>query len=151
MAPTRTDLKAKFWNDFADRPRVKLAATRPFHSIHLASKDNGTSAVAAIQKALIKIQLNSPQLVGSFFFLPDPEVSRQWGPFNIADSELDQEAFGTSTDQAVQKFQEQADLTVDGKAGMDTLGKMDDMLAFLEIPFTPLDPRLGVRSRAIRR
>jgi peptidoglycan hydrolase-like protein with peptidoglycan-binding domain len=138
----RSELKAKFWNQFADRKRIKQAATTPFHSIHLASKDNGTSAVTAVQKALIQIQLNSPQLVASFFFLPDLEVSRQWGPFDLADAELDQDDFGTSTDQAVQKFQAQADLDVDGKVGLDTLGKMDDMLAFLEIPFTPPDPRL---------
>jgi hypothetical protein len=138
----RQDLKASFWNKFEDRKRVKTAATTPFHSIHLASKDNGSSAVTAVQQALIQIQLNSPRLVASFFFLPDLDVSLTWGPFNIEDAELDQAAFGTSTDRAVQKFQEQADLDPDGKAGMNTLGKIDDMLAFLETPITPQDPRL---------
>ena len=56
-----------------------------------------------------------------------------------ADSEneahvIDDAAFGTSTELAVQKFQEQADLDPDGKVGMKTLTQLDNMLAFLEIP-----------------
>jgi hypothetical protein len=132
-------LKAKFWRDFDAFKRLNQAASVPFHSLHLASKDNGSSAVTALQAALKRIQDNSARLLFPFF--PDPQVAGfQWGPFNIAKEDRDNAAFGTSTDLAVQKFQKQALLKVDGKAGMETLGKLDDMLAFLEIPAPPPSP-----------
>ncbi|HEX3870169.1 MAG TPA: peptidoglycan-binding domain-containing protein [Pirellulales bacterium] len=132
-------LKANFWNDFTPRTRVDQAGTTPFHSIHLASRDNGTPAVEAVQAALKRIADKSPQLV--FPFVPDPDVTGfRWGPFDIVQSEIDDSAFGTSTDLAVQRFQKQAALQADGKAGMDTLGQIDSMLAFLEIPAPPPSP-----------
>lgn len=132
-------LKARFWNDFGDRTRVNQAASVPFHSIHVASGDNGTRAVEAIQAVLERIADNSPRLL--FPFVPDPTVTGfRWGPFNVAQSDIDDSAFGTSTDLAVQRFQKQAELTSDGKAGMNTLTQIDNMLSFLEIPTPPPSP-----------
>jgi hypothetical protein len=126
-------LTARFWRDFKDQRRLNLAANTPFHSLHLASRDNGSSAVTALQDALKRIQDNSPRLV--FPFVPDPEVAGfQWGPFDIAQLDLDAAAFGTSTELAVKRFQKQAQLEADGKAGMNTFAQLDQMLAFLEIP-----------------
>jgi peptidoglycan hydrolase-like protein with peptidoglycan-binding domain len=128
-------LKAKFWDSFDKKDRVDQAASVPFHSIHLASHDNGTSAVTAIQEGLKRIEQNTGRFI--FFFRPEPiELpGSRWGPFNInQEVDIDGASFGTSTDLAVQKFQEQADLEPDGKVGMKTLTQLDNMLAFLEIP-----------------
>ena len=63
-------LKAKFWDNFDKKNRVNQAASVPFHSIHLASRDNGTSAVTAIQEGLKRIEQNTGRFI--FFFRPEP-------------------------------------------------------------------------------
>ncbi|HEX4590930.1 MAG TPA: peptidoglycan-binding domain-containing protein [Gemmataceae bacterium] len=132
-------LKAKFWRDFDAQTRLNQASSVPFHSIHLASRDNGTDAVTAVQEALERIEVNSPRLL--FPFAPDAEVTGfRWGPYDIAQVDLDDASFGTSTDLAVQRFQKQAELDADGKVGMNTFRQLDEMLAFLEIPAPPQSP-----------
>ena len=115
-----------------DSRPVEQAASRPFRSIHIASNDNGTSAVGAVQDALAVVEANSVLLVT--FFLKNSNVGgRRFGPYAIAASDRTNLAFGTSTERAVQKFQRQVGLEADGKAGMNTLSRLDAMLAFVEM------------------
>ncbi|HWB00649.1 MAG TPA: peptidoglycan-binding domain-containing protein [Pirellulales bacterium] len=129
-------LKASFWDSFGSRPRLNQAATQPFHSIHISSRDNGTDAVAAIQAALAFFASNPLSKFAPLF--PDPSVAGfQWGPFVIAQQELDDKAYGTTTEQAVIRFQKQTiTKPFDGKAGMDTLTAMDEMMQMAELQIT---------------
>jgi hypothetical protein len=129
-------LKAQFWNDYKPNARLDQAANVPFQSLNMGRQaaDEGSLAVRALHDALFRIQANSSRLLFPYF--PDPTVAgNQWGPFDIDSNEYANASYGNTTRLAVQKFQQQdATLAVDGKAGMKTFGRLDDMLAWLEMP-----------------
>lgn len=131
-APLKTKpLRAPFWGGFISQDRLNQAAGTPFRSIHIASGDNGKDAVAAIHGALELIANNSILLIFPFMPKEDGDGLR-WGPYSINASETVDLSFGTTTDRAVQKFQRQAGLLADGKVGLDTFARLDEMLVDLD-------------------
>lgn len=121
-------LKATFWQDLR---RLQEAASVPFRSLHFGGGDN-EEVVTRYQQVLESIQTFS-------FLLPDPLLPHpkgkngppgvQWGPFIPLDR---RGFFGTFTQLNTMRFQRQAGLQVDGKAGMLTLPRIDELLVFLE-------------------
>jgi Putative peptidoglycan binding domain len=123
-------LLADIWTQWVpaeqDQKRLQLAASAPFHSIHAASHDNGSTVINAIQFALLRISDFSVSVLD-----PSPGGSA-WGPFSIDEGEGGSLRFGTTTMNAVKLFQQQAQSTPDGKVGMDTFQWMDLLLIRLE-------------------
>lgn len=114
--------------------RVREAATVPFMSMQMG-KDIDTFAVALLQASLKQVEVSS-------WFLPPRLLPRsrvngkrvdfRWGPFLFERDELDKRVYGGGTLTAVCKFQRQDGLEVDGKAGMITLGRLDEILHYIE-------------------
>ena len=127
---SRRVLKARDWKDI---DRLQRAAGIPFHSMQMG-QDGGTEAVFQLQGGLVEIELFN-------FFLPprlkpvrvfSPFSANDWGPFEFDGFERQQRQFDITTHLAVRKFQFQAGIDPDGKAGMQTLTKMDEILFFIE-------------------
>lgn len=116
---------------------MQEAASVPFRSLQTAidsNPDDGT--IADFQDGLKEIMLRSHQLPAKHLPVQRStnEPSRFWEPFEFSpfeDGKLQETTFF-----AVRRFQEQAGLRVDGKAGIKTLGRLDEILVFLQsLPF----------------
>jgi hypothetical protein len=117
--------------------RMQEAASVPFRSLQTgldSNPDDGT--IADFQDGLKEIMLRSNQLPKKHLPVQRAtnEPPRIWGPFVF--SPFEDGKFQETTFFAVKRFQEQAGLKVDGKAGIKTLGRLDEILVFLEdLPF----------------
>lgn len=117
--------------------RMQEAAGVPFRSLQMgidSNPDDGT--VADFQDGLKEIMLRSLQLPRKHLPVQRStnEPPRSWGPFEF--SSFEDGKFQETTFFAVKKFQEQAGLKADGKAGIKTLGRLDEILFFLQdLPF----------------
>lgn len=126
QAIARLPLTAKWWQH---NPRLQEAKTTPFRSMK-EHRDTGAEAVRLLQGALFLVE-------GSVALLVSGGV--KYGPFSIPPSEHDPEnaancQFGPHTRKAVEKFQEQSALEVDGFAGIMTLRVLDMQLNFVSDP-----------------
>ena len=127
----RKVLKSRDWKDI---DRLQRAAGIPFHSMQMG-QDSGTEAVLQFQGGLIIIELHNfalpPRLkpVRTRF---SPFSINEWGPFQFDGFERSQNQFGFTTHLAVRRFQSQAGIDPDGKAGMQTLARMDEILVFID-------------------
>jgi hypothetical protein len=115
--------------------RVREAAGKPFQSMQLGL-DTGRFAVTLVQTSLKRIELDSPKLPAQLRprlkFDDDTRSGLQWGPFFIPDDERRGRIYGGDTHTAVVRFQRQAGLAIDGKAGINTLARLDEVLHFVE-------------------
>jgi peptidoglycan hydrolase-like protein with peptidoglycan-binding domain len=127
---TPNQLQAKYWANTVvtdqDQKRLQLAAFAPFHSVHAASGDNGSSVVMAIQGAFGFIAQYSSSIMSP------SDGSSSWGPFPITNDEADSKTFGPTTISSVRQFQKQASITQDGKVGMDTFSQLDSLMVDIE-------------------
>ena len=124
-------LKSNLKNDV----RVREAANKAFQSMQLGL-DTGRFAVTLVQTALKRIEFDSSKLPAQLRprlkFDDDTRPGLQWGPFFIADDERQGRVYGGDTHTAVVRFQRQAGLDLDGKAGINTLTRLDKILHFVE-------------------
>jgi hypothetical protein len=121
-------LKAEHWRDVR---RLQEAASVPFRSLHFAGGDE-EFVVQKLQRALLFLEENSNRFPDRFLphpFGPDGPSGVQWGPFDFDDPR--ETFYGVRTGFSVIKFQKQAGLKPDGKAGMQTLPRIDEILVFL--------------------
>jgi hypothetical protein len=107
--------------------RLKEAGNTPFHS--MSERDDGSTAVVILNDALADIASGSPFLPNRLLprpFGPNGPPGVAWGPFfNIQSNTLDPVN--------IRRFQRQAgDLDIDGKAGMQTLNRLDEIMVHLE-------------------
>lgn len=126
QAIAKLPLTAKWWKH--DR-RLQEAKTTPFRSMK-EGRDLHTESIRLLQGALFLVD-------GSVALLAPGSV--KYGPFTIPSSEHDPAdgkncEFGPHTRKAVEKFQEQSGLDVDGFAGIMTLRVMDMQLNFVSDP-----------------
>lgn len=126
QAVARLPLTARWWRH--DR-RLQEAKTTPFRSMK-QGRDLHTESVRLLQGALFLVE-------GSVALLAPGSV--KYGPFSIPPSEHDPEnakscEFGPHTRKAVEKFQEQSGIDVDGFAGIFTLRVLDMQLNFVSDP-----------------
>jgi peptidoglycan hydrolase-like protein with peptidoglycan-binding domain len=123
-------LKSKYWAKWVtgdkDQNRLQLAANAPFHSVHAASNDNGSTVITGIQNALVLIEEYSNLIISPL------DGSNSWGPFPLKGSETDSATFGPSTVSSVRTFQKQATIAQDGKVGMDTFTCLDSILVEIQ-------------------
>lgn len=145
-------LEAELWDNAR---RVNEAASVPLRSMQMGEKDTAVDrSINSLHLALERIESLSLRLpskhlplqrvvkqpVPNFAKLKQP--TRNWGPFHIkffkntakkrSSEEFGTGRFGELTFFAVRQFQEQAGFTVDGKAGKQTLRRLDEILLFLE-------------------
>ncbi len=115
--------------------RVREAATKAHQSMQLGL-DTGRFAVTLVQTSLKRIELRSSILPAALRpgvkFDNDTRPGLQWGPFFIAEDERQGRVYGGDTHTAVVRFQRQAGLVLDGKAGINTLTRLDQVLHFVE-------------------
>src|SRR5262245_57994870 len=112
--------------------RYEEASTVPLRSLHM-----GRAQTPAESKA-VQLMQERLQFVAKWWHrLPSRLMARRgpnsppsaYGPFFFGHEEKFFEnlaRFGRLTDLAVKQFQEQAGLEVDGKAGINTLGKLNE-------------------------
>lgn len=148
MAKALADMQSIFWGG---NRRIREAASVPFRSIY--SRDTGDNAVALVKGALMKIAMFSAHLPASL--LPRPfgkfgPPGAAWGPFEFKHSGSDPLQFEPSVnfndlaDIALRKFQRQdGSLDVDGKAGMATLHRLDEIVRNLD----SLPPQVGIGAQ----
>jgi hypothetical protein len=109
--------------------RLKEAGNLPFHSI--TSRDSGNPAIKELKNALKLIAEQSPFLPTRLLprpFGPNGPPGVAWGPFFGKGTEFDEIAAFM-----VQTFQRQAgNLKVDGKPGVKTLHRLDEILLHIE-------------------
>ena len=136
-------LKAKFWQDHW---RANQAANVPFHSLRAKPwNTDDTGAVSLLQFALIRIEKASPRLAPKDLPTGLGYKGGPWGRFFLdSTDENDMDGFkvGTydwPTEGAVTKFQREAGLEVDGRAGMNTLHRLDKVLLAVE-KLSPIGP-----------
>jgi hypothetical protein len=145
-------LRGRIWNNAR---RANEAASVPFRSLKMGEKDTAVDeSINSLHLALERIESLSLQLPQKHLPIqrvvkqqvPNPaklkQHSRFWGPFFIkffknTDKKRSTEEFGTGrygelTFFAVRLFQEQAGFAVDGRAGRETLRRLDEILLFLE-------------------
>src|SRR6266480_4442736 len=128
-------------DDFKDDDRIQLAASVPFHSMQMG-RDGGTDSITRLQGALIELELFNNLLppkhrpVGPLGASGPPSAG--WGPFEVEGFERQQQQFGFTTQLAIQRFQRQAGMRgsdVDGKAGIQTLKRLDEITTFIDANF----------------
>lgn len=118
--------------------RLKEAAIVPFRSLQMAlDSDPDDLSVSNLVSGLKTIESNFGNLPAEH--LPVPRSTnaplRSWGPFEFTVSFRGDVSFDVKTFFAVRRFQEQAELKVDGKAGVKTLGRLDEIIKFLDDNF----------------
>lgn len=107
--------------------RFTEAATVPFRSLHMGRPHSPeeSRAVARLQTRLKDLQLFSILLPAKLMVHRGGSNAPPsfFGPFEFGQESVlgGNPHFGRMTDLAVRRFQEQADIEVDGKAGMNTL------------------------------
>jgi len=125
-------LQARQWGR---NPRINLAATTPFQSMHTGQYGDSDTGepVQILSQTLKYIELHSyllPPRLLPHQYGPQSPPGIQWGPFEIS---TEAESFSELLRLAVMKFQKQAgDLDVDGKAGMNTFRRLDELMVYLE-------------------
>ena len=123
-------LKARMWDG---NTRNVEAASVPFRSMQIATDFNPSVANTNLEFALKRIEDRSSNLPPRFLprpFGPDGPPGAQWGPFVFPD---DVSGFYSGLmDQAVRLFQRQAGLVSDGKAGIQTFARLDEILVAIE-------------------
>jgi peptidoglycan hydrolase-like protein with peptidoglycan-binding domain len=114
--------------------RFTEAATVPFRSLNMGRTNTPEESIAVsrLQNQLTLLEKNS-------FLLPTRLLARRtpfsppsgYGPFVFGQETVlgGNPKFGRLTDIAVRTFQAQADLDVDGKAGINTLGKLSERVS----------------------
>ena len=125
-------LNARQWGG---NKRINEAASMPFRSMHTGQYGDSDMGepVQILSQTLKYIELHSYQLPARL--LPHPNGPQsppgiEWGPFDISTTA---ETFSELLRVAVMKFQKQAgDLDVDGKAGMNTFRRLDELMVYLE-------------------
>jgi hypothetical protein len=135
-------LSAPIWKGHS---RLDLAATMPFHSLKLGGDADGTEDLKAFQYALTMLSLIKmiPQQLGDGSFVNIAMTYYELDP--EFDTDASNCTYGLKTQAAVKdlqfKFQpyvtlgpNNQTLTLDGKAGMQTLCLMDNLL---QLPITP--------------
>jgi hypothetical protein len=114
-----------FSDMFRSSARAAQAAREPFHSLKQGNVGDG---VHQLQLALFNIQEHSDSLppelrpvkVGTYFVF-------------FCGDEFSSQTFGPHTNFSIQAFQTQrGGITVDGKAGVDTIPRLDEIVFFLE-------------------
>jgi hypothetical protein len=128
--------------------RIREAGTVPFRSMRWGrEEDEGTTAVLIVQLALRNIELNS-------WYLPphlrprgkwNGKRPKFWGPFLISKEEMEKRSYDRWTHNAVLVFQGQDGLKADGKAGIQTLTRLDEIVYWLE-NHAPPEISEGVRN-----
>jgi len=121
-------LKADHW---ANVRRLQEAASVPFRSLQFGGGDD-EFVVQKLQRALLFLEENYSRFPDRFLphpFGPFGPPGVQWGPFDFDDPR--ETFYGIRTAFSVMKFQKQAGLRSDGKSGMQTLPRIDEMLVFL--------------------
>ena len=112
---------------FRSSARATQAAREPFHALKQGNVGDG---VHQLQLALFNIQEHSDSL--------PPELRPVRGDTGnyfvfFCGNEFSSQVFGPSTKLSVQAFQTQrGGMTVDGKAGIDTIPRMDEIIFLLE-------------------
>jgi peptidoglycan hydrolase-like protein with peptidoglycan-binding domain len=117
--------------------RYSQASTVAYSSLHV-----GRPHTEKEEQAVWRLQHRLDVLQNKWMHLPSHLMCRigpgatpsRYGPFHFGDEftlEGEGSYFGRLTDLAVRKFQEQADLEVDGKAGINTLGKLNQCFQYL--------------------
>ena len=114
--------------------RYTEASTVPFHSLHMGRKNTTeeSHAVNTLQSRLSLIEQFSSMLPSRLLAHPTPfSPPSFYGKFVFGQESVlgGNPHFGRLTDIAVRKFQFQTGLEEDGKAGMITLGKLNERVA----------------------
>lgn len=120
--------------------RIKEASSVPFRSLQMgldsdiASED---SSVMNLESGLFVIEKFFNELPPKHLPVKRStnEPPRSWGPFEFSTFNPEQGDFNPKTFLAVKRFQEQAGLKSDGKAGIKTLQRLDEILVFLNRNF----------------
>ena len=118
--------------------RLKEAAIVPFRSLQMGiDGDADDLSVGNLEAGLRTLERNFGNLPAKH--LPVPRSTnaplRSWGPFEFTTNSRDDGNFNENTFFAVRRFQEQAELKVDGKAGVNTLHRLDEIIKFLDDNF----------------
>jgi hypothetical protein len=118
--------------------RLQEAAVVPFRSLQMGiDRDSDDFSIRNLQSGLRRLASNFNNLPAKH--LPKQRATneplRSWGPFEFSASQIDEESFEIKTFFAVRRFQEQAGLKVDGKAGIKTLRRLDEIIKFLDDNF----------------
>ncbi|MDQ6787420.1 MAG: peptidoglycan-binding protein [Acidobacteriota bacterium] len=116
--------------------RLREAAAVPFRSLQTGiDGEPDDLSVGHLQGGLGSIADNSVQLPRKHLPVARAtnEPPRFWGPFEF--SSFEEGKFQETTFFAVKRFQQQAGLKTDGKAGIKTLERLDEILAFLDTLF----------------
>lgn len=136
LAGSPLTLKANHWRIVT---RLQRAASVPFQSMHMGRKDMDGTSIGKLQQALKIIERESdrfPDRLLPHAGGPSAPPGIKWGPFDFffedgEDPGTVGPVFAGNTDLSVRIFQKQANVESDGKAGMETLAKMDELLVFL--------------------
>ena len=118
--------------------RLKEAALVPFRSLQMGlDGDSEDLSVSNLESNLRAIERNFSNLSAKHLPVPRStnEPLRSWGPFEFSTIQFDQGNFNEKTFFVVRRFQEQAGLKVDGKAGIKTLGRLDEIVKFMDDNF----------------
>ncbi len=115
--------------------RLKEAALVPFRSLQMGL-DSDT-----VDLSVSNLEANLRFIEKHFASLPEKhlpvkrstnEPPRSWGPFEFSTIQFEQDNFNEKTFFAVRRFQAQAGLKVDGKAGIKTLRRLDEIIKFMD-------------------
>ena len=118
--------------------RLKEAALVPFRSLQMGLDSNTDD------RSVGNLEVNLSAIERAFTNLPAKhlpvqrstnEPPRSWGPFEFTTNPFDDGNFNEKTFFAVRRFQEQAGLKVDGKAGIKTLRRLDEIIKFMDDNF----------------
>jgi peptidoglycan hydrolase-like protein with peptidoglycan-binding domain len=122
-------------DQFQFNKRCQEAGSVPFRSLRMGRPPTLDEAVAngRLQGALSHLQASSFKLPTRLLPRAGPNgPPTNWGPFVFGIENMPPPRFGRMTDIAVKKFQTQANLEADGKAGMATMQKLDQLLVELQ-------------------
>ena len=134
MKPVKAGSRPKS-NLFRQSARIGQAQTEAFHALKENEPDQ--DAVERLQLALFNIQEHADDLTPDF--LPARGDGR-WFVFFFTQEEFDSSVFGPGTTFSVKAFQTQLGrVGVDGRAGIETLPFLDEIVAFLEARIGVLD------------
>ena len=118
--------------------RLKEAALVPFRSLQMGIDGNTDDrSVGNLEVNLKAIERNFTSLPAKHLPVQRStnEPARSWGPFDFTTNPFDDGNFNEKTFFAVRRFQEQAGLKVDGKAGIKTLRRLDEIVKFMDDNF----------------
>ena len=118
--------------------RLQEAASVPFRSLQMGIDSNSDDlSVGNLENGLFAIERNFSSLPAKHLPVRKStnEPPRSWGPFFFSTIQFEQGNFNAKTLLAVKRFQEQAGLKADGMAGIKTLGRLDEIVGFLDSKF----------------